>query len=74
MSSENRLPPIPYKTKVLRANGHFTEPWVKFFRELFFRLGGNSEVPTGGADVVTNTNNINDLLLRVEALEQEPVA
>ncbi len=81
MASLNNLPPIPYKTKFLDNKGFLSGPWAKFFRGLFFRLGGTSSVPSGGADVITNAENIasltsnsSDLTLRVDALEQGPVA
>lgn len=71
--SDNRMPPIPYKTPILSPRGPMTEPWLKFFRELWARLGGDADVPSGGSSVITNSENILDLQERVEALEQEPV-
>ena len=71
--SKNRLPQIPYKTRFLDMRGEISRPWLTFFRELFSRLGGDAQVPTGNTDVVSNRLDINDLILRVESLEQEPI-
>lgn len=38
---ENALPPIPYKTPVIGPNGFITEPWSKFIRQLYVRVGGS---------------------------------
>ena len=70
----NAVPPIPYKTPVLKRDNKFSDPWKKFLRELWNRSGANAELPSSGADVVTNANNITDLRLRIEAIEQEPVS
>lgn len=72
MASRNRLPQVPYKTKFLDNRGEISIPWLTFFRELFSRLGGDSDVPDASTDVVSNRTDINSLILRVEALEQEP--
>ena len=38
--SARLVPPIPYKTPLNDARGFVTEPWSKFFRQLFLRIGG----------------------------------
>lgn len=71
----NTIPPIPYKVKVSDSRGYVSDAWSKFFLFMFDRVGGttgdsNTEL---SESVTANTNNITDLLLRVEALEQEPI-
>jgi len=39
--SQQDLPPVPYKTKVLTDGGVLSPPWMAWFRSLFFRVGGN---------------------------------
>ncbi len=34
------VPPIPYKTPVTNNSGMITEPWSKWFRQVFQRIGG----------------------------------
>lgn len=34
------MPPLPYKTPVVDETGFFTDPWAKWFRQLFVRIGG----------------------------------
>lgn len=34
------LPPVPYKTQVLTPQGLLSEAWSRFFRQLFFAIGG----------------------------------
>ncbi len=34
------LPPVPHKAKIIGENGYLTEPWSKFFHQLFGRVGG----------------------------------
>ena len=64
---------IPYKQKMMREDGYLTDTWAKFFRGLFIRAGGTTG-QVGGTDisVLNNANSIEDLKLRLEALEQEP--
>lgn len=67
----NIVPPIPYKVDVITKTGKMSDPWVKFFRELYNRAGGSQTTVTDSEDLTTAVNNIK---LRLEALEQEPSA
>ena len=64
---------IPYKQKVINDSGFLTDTWAKFIRELFGRVGGNTNQVSGSdISVLNNANSIEDLKLRLEAIEQEP--
>lgn len=64
---------VPYKQKMLNANGTLTNVWAKFFRDLFLLNSGTTTTSNSSANVITNADDIADLKLRIEALEQEPV-
>lgn len=41
MASEKLLPAPPYKTPMINTNGLLSEPWSKWFRQMFLRAGGS---------------------------------
>lgn len=41
-----KVPPIPYKIPVVNAKGFLSEPWDRWFRHMFNRIGGPGEVAT----------------------------
>lgn len=34
------IPPLPYKSPVITQTGFLSEPWSKWFRQMFIRIGG----------------------------------
>jgi hypothetical protein len=36
----NNLPPVPYKSLMAGDDGFVSEPWSKWFRQAFKRMGG----------------------------------
>lgn len=36
------VPPLPYKTPMVDSRGMLTEPWSKWFRQVFLRIGGTT--------------------------------
>lgn len=54
----NTLPPIPYKSIVTNKSGFLTPAWIAFFRELFFRVGGN--VAPTNIELNTGSNSISN--------------
>ncbi len=69
------LPPLPYKSPMLRDDGFLSEAWSKWFRQMFSRIGGtealsNIELEDGQTDTEAQLQaDIDDLESAVIALQ-----
>jgi hypothetical protein len=57
------VPPVPYKIPMLTDTGFLTDPWAKWFRAVYVRMGGsvaesNSELASSSS-VVDTTGELN---------------
>lgn len=74
------LPQIPYKTKFLNAQGYVSEPWAKFLRDLYIRVGGTTALSnTELAGDTPQDSSVTSLTTRttaaeadIKGLQQEP--
>lgn len=71
MAETETIPPLPYKIPVLTPNGLLSDPWAKWFRQIFTRVGGsvapsNSELADGQtaqlANVLSHVTELESLL------------
>ncbi len=62
------VPPIPYKAKLLSATGYLTDPWAKWFREVFSRIGGTTALSNTELESM-QTGGVDELQADVDALE-----
>jgi hypothetical protein len=56
---DNPLPPIPYKSPVVDANGNMSKAFSAFIREMYVRMGGteasnNTDIQASIDDLNTN--------------------
>lgn len=66
-----QLPQIPYKTPLVDKNGMVTDPWSKFFRQLFQRVGGLSALSNTELAGDVNVSSIQTLTTEINTLEAE---
>jgi hypothetical protein len=60
--SDKNLPAPPYKSQFIGSNGLLSEPWSKWVRQLFQRVGGFSALSNSElADSSVTQDEIDDL-------------
>lgn len=53
------VPPLPYKTPMVDQRGIVSEPWSKWFRQLFQRIGGTEAPSNSELGEVLDLSGIN---------------
>lgn len=56
----SNVPPVPYNTPIIGANGLLTMPWVAWFRQVFNRVGGGSG--SGGGFLLNPMTALGDMI------------
>ena len=64
------LPPVPYKTPMQDESGFLSEPWSKWFRQAFARMGG-VDAPTNKDLQSSNTGALLSLQTSVAVLQSQ---
>lgn len=66
------VPPIPFKTPMLNAQGFLSQPWSQWLVFLFQRVGGNSDTLPGdvGTEIATLQSQVATLQEQVSGLNQ----
>lgn len=73
------LPPVPYKIKFTNDAGFLSDPWAKWFRQLFTRIGGSvaltnadleADIAALEATTATHTSNISSLQTSINDILQ----
>lgn len=65
----NTVPPVPYKSALLNSQGFLSEPWVKWFRQMFNNIVG-PVTPATSADVSASNSTISSLAVQINDLSQ----
>jgi hypothetical protein len=65
------VPPIPYKSQIANENGFISEPWSKWFRQMFLRVGGsdalsNAELAASLSSLQTSVDDNTTSLLGLQ--------
>jgi hypothetical protein len=73
------IPPIPYKSPFLSPDGSLAQPWAKWFRDVFQRVGGsdalsnvelNAAVTAAVASIATLSSTTSSLTSQIDGLNQ----
>lgn len=65
------MPPVPYKTKFLNSMGFLSDPWSRFFRDLYRAVGGRISGSTRlTGDLAFDIQLLNS---KLDELEKAPV-
>lgn len=72
----NTVPPVPYKSPMINAEGFLTSPWDKWFRELFLRIGqsiapSNLELSVQLGDVPNLQSQLDDISDELSAIDDD---
>lgn len=71
------LPPVPFKTPVINKAGFLSEPWSKWFRQIFARVGGTTALSNTELEALQSSgesgleDDIETLQSQVASLENQ---
>lgn len=67
------VPPIPYNTPIAGPRGMISDPWGKWFRQVFARIGGNI-APSNSELSSQLSGQVDEIDQSVESIEQRLTA